>query len=180
MIVSNRKLAHREKFIGKLMEDFYQKYLPKDSVYMKPSRAEVIANAYFILNHAYKKLRMKDGHNTRPEKIAALTSMVIMRAAPFAPTQPHNVKTFEEMYCNELFTIYTTSAIMYRDISKKLDRNSTFRFFRILQEFKSETIEPYIADKRLKNQTTANDYNLEMLDKDKIGSDVIITLYELL
>jgi hypothetical protein len=78
--------------------------IPKDRVTLAEHRIPLIADAYFLLNRAYKDWRISDGHFTERPKIAALQAIVIARLQPFFPSEyPVDEADIGIVKCNEIY-----------------------------------------------------------------------------
>lgn len=67
--------------------------------------AMVAAEAYFLVNEAYKARRQNAGHKTLPTKIAAITALVIATLNPLRPKGEPVTATPTSIYANPLFAL---------------------------------------------------------------------------
>ncbi|RWQ16068.1 hypothetical protein [Mesorhizobium sp.] len=63
------------------------------------------AEAYFLVNEAYKARRQNQGHRTQPTKVAALTAAVIATVNPLRPEQALSEPNLVSTYANPLFAL---------------------------------------------------------------------------
>jgi hypothetical protein len=148
-------------------------------ILFRTNRIKLLTEAYFVLNEAYKKWRISDGHHTQPPKIAALTCIVIQELQPFLPKHPDDAKTFQQARCNEIFALACASAIMGVPIHKK-KMDIYLRLLDVLAKCSCETIQPYIVDRSAQNQKALSTYNFDIIEKDKFAMDSLITIFEIL
>jgi hypothetical protein len=67
--------------------------------------AELLAEAYFLVNEAFKERRQEPGRRTQPPKIAAITCVVVATLNPLRPKRPPASATVETLYANPMFAM---------------------------------------------------------------------------
>jgi hypothetical protein len=129
-----------------------------------------ISNAYFKLNTAYKKHKIKTNHKTQFAKIAALTFLSSFIARPYYGDK----SKFEEniLKANFRIALYLASTILDTSIEAKLDENQFERLFDYCFDFNVRVITESF------NENSTHDIDLSLEEMSKIG--MIITLFELL
>lgn len=156
--------------------------LPRDRIVLREARIAYAVHAYFVLNDAYHRWRIEDGHNTQPAKIAALQCLCIIRFVPFRLLEPDNAETVAEAKCNEIFCMAIAAALLGIEIRELTTekRDQYLRILDLLTAFECETIEPVIQATNYQIKRERNEYNLAILEADKPKIDAIITIFELL
>jgi hypothetical protein len=156
--------------------------LPSTSIILRLERVKLATHAYFILNDAYHRWRIEEGHFTQPPKIAALQSLCIMRVQPFRLAHPANATTIAEARSNEIFSLAAAGAILQVNVgtltAARIDQ--WLRILDILSRVNCETIEQVIATVNMQIKRDRHDYSLSILEQDKPHIDVLITIFELL
>lgn len=156
--------------------------LPEDEVVLRAPRIEWVVTGYFLLNRAYKKLKINDGHFTQDEKIAALTCMSISTFAPFRPIDRSNIKSIGAAKANEVYALACASTILGANLKFNFasSSNMMFRIMDIISESVSATLEPYIVDLDLNIKKKVSDYDLSISAEDTLAINSLITIFELL
>jgi hypothetical protein len=136
--------------------------IPNDRVILAEQRIRLVAEAYFLLNRAYKDWRMPDGHYTGLPKIAALQSVVIARIQPFFPSKfPVDEADVGIIKCNEIFAFSYGMGILEKsfmpDTPEKID--FWLRLLDVITSSSCETIEPYLTDKKLQINRPLSEYS---------------------
>jgi hypothetical protein len=178
-IPSGDDIVARKKFLGDVANLLIKGGALADSeVVFLDNRMKLIAEAYFLLNEAYKTWRIEKNHNTQPPKIAALTCLAILELQPFLPKDPKNAKSIQQAYANEMFALACALAILGVPLKKTTD--TYLRLLDVLSECACETIQQYIVDRRANNDRELSTYKLRVNDKDKFAIDCLITVFEML
>lgn len=74
--------------------------------------AQHLAEAYFLVNEAYKAHRQYGDHKTQLPKIAAITSTVVATINPLRPAKPPAKATAVTTYANPLFALRLAASII--------------------------------------------------------------------
>jgi hypothetical protein len=178
-----REASERADVLKEIADDLISSgRLPDDEIIFREKRIHLIVNAYFILNHAYKKWRIDDGHFTQNEKIAALFSVAIMTFKPFRPLDPEKVTTRAQLKANEIYALELASVIINASLRPNPDvsSNSMRRIMDILSGIYSQTLEAYVQDVNYQCAKKTTEYDLDFHESDKLPVDSLITIYELL
>lgn len=185
--VSAQTISERAKLLLDHARDLLDSNLiPRDRVELAEHRIHLIAEGYFLLNRAYKDWRMPDGHFTEFPKIAALQSIVISRLQPFFPSKlPVDEADVGVIKCNEIFAFSYALGILERrfkpDTPEKID--FWLRLLDVITSSSCETIEPYIADKKLQINRPLVEYSISIssiLEADKPVLNSLMCIFELL
>jgi len=179
-LFSPERIGERVALIRDIADDALKSgLLPADKIVLRGIRIPLLVSGYFLLNAAYKKWRIKEGHYTEPPKIAALTCLSIMTFVPFRPLDPDNVTTITEARCNEIFALECASVLV--GVPIQAGRENTYRrVLDILAECRSETLEAYRVDQNMQVARPLPDYDLAILPADHFKINSMITILECL
>ncbi len=150
-----------------------------NSILVRTNRIKLATEGYFLLNHAYKKWRINDGHRTEPPKIAALTCMSLAVFQPMLPIDPSNAETVLEARCNEIYSLACAATFLGIPF-KPNESNFYLRVLDVLSETDCDTLEVYRVDKDMQNNRVLGSYDLSVLDRDKQSMNSLISLFEAL
>lgn len=174
------RISDRTEFIEQIADELFGSGIfDENRIFLRRNRLRLCAEAYFLLNEAYKKWRIIDGHNTELPKVAAMMCMVIVRIQPLRPIDLNNAVSRVEVQCNEIFALAVACASLGIDVDARRE-NFNFRLLDHLATSGSETIEPYIVDKNLSNNRALDTYKLNILPVDQDRTNGLITIFELL
>jgi len=173
---------------AKLLDDIAQELIAKgilqtDRIVYRGGRVPLAANAYFILNLAYKALRLPGGHNTEIPKIAALQCVAIATFQPFRPLHKTNVRDVYEYRSSEIFALTYAFGILEIDFKPNTPEKKDLwlRLLDIIAAASSETLQAYVTDIEYKLVTSLEDYNHRvLLEADKLPINSLISIFELL
>lgn len=142
----------------------------------------LLANAYFLLNQAYKAWRIEDDHNTERPKIASLLCLAIATFPPFRPIVATDVRTTAEARANEIFAVACACATLgvTFDLDDQHKVDFWLRLLDILSEYRSETLEPYLVDVNLEARRPLGSYELALHERDKSAINQLVTIFEVL
>jgi hypothetical protein len=111
----NRADSHEIVLLG-AANDLKQKFdFESSGLAIDEEAVKVSAKLYFSINRAYKAYRMKDGHNTRPAKIAGLTAASFMMVRPIFST--NQSESNELYYANPFLGILCGAGIVNADFN---------------------------------------------------------------
>jgi hypothetical protein len=175
--------AQREEFLIGIARDLQSSgILPEARLALREGRVRLATRSYFVLNEAYHRWRIEEGHYTQPPKIAALQSLCIMRIEPFRLIEPGNALTTAEARPNEIYAVAVASAILGIPINKQ-GQEKTDQWLRILDLWSSytcESIESIIQDAEYQISRNRTDYRINILDVDMPRINSLVTIFELL
>jgi hypothetical protein len=154
--------------------------LSSSNIILRPTHVPIATAGYFLLNSAYKRWRIQDGHRTEAAKIAALQCMAILSIPPFKVVDRNNATTLAEARCNEIFAVAAASAVLGVSVSGGRSKNFELRLWDILSECISQTLEPYIVDLEMKIDRPLRSYDLSFHKDDRCKINSLITIFELL
>jgi hypothetical protein len=156
--------------------------LPPERIYLRPERVKVAVRAYFILNEAYHKWRIEDGHNTLAPKIAALQCMCFVEIEPFGLLEPNNAQTIGEARANAIYALACACSILgvkANDVQGQ-NKDQWLRILDVLRMCRCDTIQMFIEDINMSIQKTFDEYDLKIVESDKFNINTLITIFELL
>ena len=180
-IVDSARLSERADFLLKIAADLQSSgILPSSKIILSQPRLVLAAKAYFLLNDAFKRWRIHEGHFTETPKIAALQAFTLMKFLPFIPIYPDNATELGEGRPNEIFSVYFASAILGVEINTVVKKDFLYRLLDILSVCSSETLEPVIVDINFKIFKKPGDYKLKIHREDEFPINCLISIFELL
>lgn len=156
--------------------------LPRSAIVLRGARLKLATHSYFVLNDAYHRWRIEDGHYTQPPKIVALQCLCVLRMQPFLPLDFRDVHSVAEARANEIFCLAYACAVLGVDMNE-LSVDSKDRWLRILDilnRSNCETIELVVETANQRIIRKRNEYHLAIIDSDKAYIDALITIFELL
>ncbi|MFT3673611.1 hypothetical protein [Aestuariivirga sp.] len=175
---SDEEIRARENLLREIADELISTGVISDKgVIFRSNLLKSVAESYFLLNDAYKRWRIVDGHRTHPAKAAALTCLVIARLQPFLPRDPNNARTLQQARANEIYALACAGVFLGTDL--KGHRIDVYlRLTDVLAAYSCETIEPYIVDRSVDNNRELSTYELKILEQDKLPINTLITIFE--
>jgi hypothetical protein len=166
------------------LEEFFRRpdVAVHDQVYLNEFHLRHTAEAYSLLNAAFKAARLK-GHTpvspkqTQLPKVAALTTLVIMELRPFRiadPTGP--IRSVLAHTANQQFCVDFAVSVLKKDFNY-LDSSKMKRWFTFLHSLRSLSLRPYLF--QLESQGFANDQQVIDIAADLPNIEMLILFYEL-
>jgi hypothetical protein len=153
-----------------------------NQVYLNEVHLRYTAEAYSLLNAAFKAARLKGHTATTPKqtmlpKVAALTTLVVMELRPFRivdPTMP--VGSVLAHAANQQFCVELASSILRKDFTY-FDASKMKRWFTFLHSLRAKSLETYLF--QLENYGVAENVQVIDISLDLPVIEMLILFYEL-
>lgn len=119
------------------------------------------AEAYYLVNSAYKDKRQNTGHRTQPTKIAAITATVVATVNPIRPEQEPETPSIASTYLNPLLALRLGCNI----VQHPLHRQAWMRLQWFCDGLRNEELEcltPYIDAVRQGTRVIGTEFDISV------------------
>lgn len=142
------------------------------------SHFDGLAAYYYLLNEAYKRARIINGHRTRPAKIAALSCLAISVIMPIRPASGV-ISCLEDLYINPLFAMRLGTSIVNHPLHLQHHDNQ-MRFCRSLIDVEFDFAANYANDfqQGIINYDQKYSFSLERANRSIV--DMKVNMFEVL
>lgn len=139
------------------------------------SMPDILAQCYFAISQAYKKIYLAEGHRTDTSKRAALTCAAIVAVCPIRqdPDSNSEEKAAEAAYANPMLAMRCSCSIVNHPFHKRPfdDRR---RIYRAFFGFALPSIEPILAEARANNGKIISDWEISLAPEEETLLNLLV------
>lgn len=138
-----------------------------------------LAEAYFAISEAYKRVHLEEGRRTNPIKQAAFTCVAISVIRPLRPVDSPEIDNEELLYVNQMLAMRASCAIIDHPFHKRAFDDQR-RFYRSLSTLSLPSLDPLIGEVNNSDGKIISEYDLELSLTEQRELNFVVSMFTVL
>jgi hypothetical protein len=147
------------------------------NIVCRPRAENILAESYFALSEAYKRIRLQDSSLTEWVKAGALVAATVSVVNPLRPSG--RADTIEWPYVNPAFALLCAYGHAHRIFTPQAF-DERRRLYQALQSIRLPALDPIIAEGNSKNGIFSTNWNITLSAGEVSMLDALVTTFNLL
>lgn len=144
-----------------------------------PNVPTVLAEVYFAVSEAYKRLYLKPGSRTERVKVVALSVATVAYVSPLRPQDPAHADREELLYLNPMLAMRVATAIIKHPFEKRTPDDQR-RFFRALAELDLPCAAPMIEEANSNGGVLTSNWQIDLAAADRSILNLLVSRFTVL